>query len=66
MTTDRYTKAVLTVIAGALVGLFAQQSVHYANAQNEYQKVILCDGANCLKLYNAGLVPTISSMHQVP
>jgi len=35
MTTDRYTKLILTVIAGALVGLLVQNAFRPATAQNE-------------------------------
>ena len=39
MTVDLYTKAVLTTIAAALVGLVAQNAVPSAHAQNARQTV---------------------------
>ena len=43
MTTDTYTKIVLTVIAMALVGLVAQQAVGPAKAQ--FGLALGCDGS---------------------
>jgi hypothetical protein len=44
-TIDRYTKAVLTVIAAALVTLATQNAIHSSNAQltNGVQKVAVCN-----------------------
>jgi hypothetical protein len=54
---DRYTKAVLTVIAAALVLLLIQGAVTQSRAQfnryNEIQKVQLCNDVAC-----ADLIPT--------
>jgi hypothetical protein len=41
--TDRYTKATLTVIAGALIALVVQNFVNPLSAQSSIQKVVLCD-----------------------
>jgi hypothetical protein len=43
MLIDRYTKAVLTVIAGALIGIFAQNAINVSQAQQPpLQKVVIC------------------------
>jgi hypothetical protein len=48
---DRYTKAVLTVIAAALTALAIQGLVRPLGAQTgEVQKVQICDGRHCLSL----------------
>jgi hypothetical protein len=50
MKTDGYIKAVLTIIAGALLALVAQNFVKSSNAQgNQVTKVAICtlDGAAC-------------------
>jgi len=48
---DRYTKAVLTVIAAALLALVVQNAVHTASAQGgQVQKVQICDSQNCADL----------------
>ena len=51
---DRYTKAVLTVIAAALVALVAQGAIRQSRAANEHdvQKVMICDDQNsdCVRL----------------
>lgn len=46
---DRYTKAVLTVIAGALCVIVAQNAISPAQSQAGLQRVVICDvrGANC-------------------
>ena len=41
--TDRYTKAMLTIIAGSLIMLLAQNYVNPSSAQSAVQKVVLCD-----------------------
>ena len=43
MTTDLYTKAVLTVIAIALSAIALQHAIPSAFAQSGIQKVIICD-----------------------
>jgi hypothetical protein len=51
---DRYTKAVLTVIAAALVAIVAQNAISPLKAQGEAppQKVQMCDaGGNCARLH---------------
>jgi hypothetical protein len=45
MTIDRYTKAVLTVIAVALVGLVVQNAIGTVVAQPPPQRVQICDTA---------------------
>jgi hypothetical protein len=48
---DRYTKAVLTVIAVALLMLVAQNAIRTASAQgDQVQKVQVCDTRNCADL----------------
>jgi hypothetical protein len=52
---DRYTKAVLTVIAVALVALAIQGAVNQSRAQlNNVQKVQICDALRC-----ADVVPLV-------
>jgi hypothetical protein len=56
--TDRYTKAVLTIIAGSLLALVAQNYIKPSLAAG-VQKVILCDAENtshcaALKTWSAG------------
>jgi hypothetical protein len=47
MLIDRYTKAVLTVIAGALIGIFAQNAINVSQAQQpSLQKVVICQNGN--------------------
>jgi hypothetical protein len=47
MPIDRYTKAVLTVIAGALIGIFAQNATKISQAQQpQLQKVAICSNGN--------------------
>jgi len=41
---DRYTKALLTVIAAALVSIVVQNSISSSAAQSQIQKVQTCDG----------------------
>lgn len=41
--TDRYTKAVLTIIAAALVAIAVQNLVGPVGAQGVVQRVVLCD-----------------------
>ena len=44
MLTDRYTKTVLTVIAGALVAIVAQNAIKASHAQSdEIHRVAICD-----------------------
>jgi hypothetical protein len=51
---DRYTKAVLTIIAAALVALVAQGAIRQSRAANDIQKVEICDhGGNCARTTNA-------------
>jgi hypothetical protein len=40
---DRYTKAVLTVIAVALVSIVVQNSISSSVAQSQIQRVQICD-----------------------
>jgi hypothetical protein len=50
---DRYTKAVLTVIAISLLGLLAQNVIGPLNAQARVQRVAICsavDPENCASL----------------
>jgi hypothetical protein len=59
MTTDRYTKAVLTVIAVSLAVIALQHTIPSAFAQNNSApvKVIICDPAiseNCAAVYRSG------------
>lgn len=49
---DHYTKAILTVIATALVALVMQGAIGQSRAQYGAQKVEICSGFQC-----AGLVP---------
>ncbi|MBR0646704.1 hypothetical protein [Plastoroseomonas hellenica] len=46
---DRYTKGVLTVIAGALCVLAAQNAISPAQSQAGLQRVVICDvrGQTC-------------------
>jgi hypothetical protein len=56
---DRYTKAVLTVIAAVLVGLFVKDSVFSAQAQySRPTKVVICDeaGLECAGVSRLGSV----------
>ena len=44
MLTDRYTKTVLTVIAGALVAIVAQNAIKASHAQSdEIHRVAICN-----------------------
>jgi hypothetical protein len=49
MKADLYTKAVLTVIAVALVVIAAEKTITNAYAQNRPTKVVICDayGSKC-------------------
>ena len=49
MKSDLYTKAVLTVIALALVVIAAEKTITNAYAQNRPAKVVICDsyGSKC-------------------
>jgi hypothetical protein len=48
---DAYTKAVLTIIAGALCALVAQNAVRQSKADDHpLQKVQICDEHDCLRL----------------
>jgi len=56
MTTDLYTKAVLTVIAIALSAIALQHTIPSAFAQNNLTKVIICETSyNCASVENSGL-----------
>jgi hypothetical protein len=46
---DKYSKAVLTVIAAALCAIVAQNAVSPAQSQAGLQRVVICDvrGQNC-------------------
>jgi len=46
MPTDRYTKTVLTIIAGALVAILVQNGVKTSQAQQPVQKVAICDSTD--------------------
>ena len=54
---DIYTKAVLTVIAAALVAIAAGNIIHGATAQISYARIQICDEQNCTQL-----VPTQQSV----
>ena len=60
MPTDRYTKTVLTIIAGALVAIVAQNGIKASNAQGGVQRVAICDldhpTGSCAGLHKAGEV----------
>ena len=56
---DRYTKAVLTVIAAALVGLLVQNAIKRSVAADEITKVEICDSDRCLQLDNVGYLPVV-------
>lgn len=56
---DRYTKAMLTVIAATLIGLFVKDSVFSAQAQySRPTKVVICDetGLQCAGVSRLGSV----------
>jgi hypothetical protein len=48
MMIDRYTKVVLTVIACALVAIAAQSLITSVRAQQEIQKVQICNAEGCV------------------
>jgi hypothetical protein len=59
---DRYTKLVLTVIAGCLLALVVQNAIRPSQAEyGEVQKVQICDGLGAGPLHCAGLVPVVDS-----
>ena len=47
---DRYTRCILTVIAGALVTLVIQDAVRTSAAQSSLQRVQICDERTCATL----------------
>jgi hypothetical protein len=54
---DRYLKAVLTVIAAALVGLLVQNTIRPVGAANDIQRVMICDFYNpnrCARVLERG------------
>jgi len=54
---DRYSKAVLTVIATALIGLLAQNAIRPVGAQSGVQRVVICDSYNsnrCARVFERG------------
>lgn len=55
---DRYTKAVLTIIAGALVVIASENAIQSSRgAQSDLQKVALCDYMDrCASLINTSQV----------
>jgi hypothetical protein len=59
---DRYTKAVLTIIAAALVGLVLQNAISSVRARDDIQKVFICgyeqrtSDAKCANVRNIGNV----------
>jgi hypothetical protein len=57
MHSDLYTKAVLTVIAGALVALLMQNAIGTSNAQQQVSKMQICnvDGSICAGVGNRTL-----------
>ena len=59
MTTDLYTKAVLTVIALALSAIVLQQAIPSAFAQSSVQRVVICDAENrdavCARVWGGAL-----------
>ena len=63
---DRYTNAVLTVIAAALTVLAIQGTIPPSQAYTgDIQKVQICDRRNCADLYPVsvpGTVPNLNSM----
>ena len=57
---DRYTKIVLTVIAGALIGLLGQNTIGPLNAQSGVQRVVICDSEDtrqCANLKQVSFAP---------
>jgi hypothetical protein len=57
MSTDRYTKTVLTIIAGALVAIVAQNGIKASKAQSDQvQRVAVCElrGAECASIHHVG------------
>jgi hypothetical protein len=58
MKTDFYTKAVLTVIAGCLMGILFQNGIKksFADEPGVVQKVAICDqqGDQCVPIYSGG------------
>jgi hypothetical protein len=61
---DRYTKAMLTIIATALWALFLQNtgSISLAQQHETVQHVAICDvtGLNCVKVFGTGSYSPIS------
>ncbi|SED30498.1 hypothetical protein SAMN05444161_2943 [Rhizobiales bacterium GAS191] len=51
---DRYTKAVLTVIALALVAIVTENVIQPSQAQMQAHDFRLCDGRNCATLVVVG------------
>ena len=54
---DRYSKAVLTVIAATLVGLLVQNAIKPAGANDGVQRVVICDTydySRCARVIRAG------------
>ena len=47
---DPYIKGVLTVIAASLVLIVIQNGIRVAKADNDIQKVQVCDAKNCMDL----------------
>lgn len=76
MPTDRYTKTVLTIIAGALVAIFVQNGIKGSQAQQPpLQKVALCDPQNPIACatfqtfqgpVGGGAISTLYTLNYVP
>ena len=59
---DRYTKVVLTIIAGSLVALVAQNSIHFAMASVDYNDA--CGTAThppCVVIWTSAMPVRISN-----
>ena len=56
MQIDRYTKAMLTLIAGSPLTLVAQNAIRSADAQSGLTKVVICDpeAERCARVVETG------------
>lgn len=65
---SRYTNAVLTVIAAALVALVVENAVSQARAQSTtaITRVLICDAQNTSKCASVGSVTTSSGITYYP
>lgn len=62
--TDPYSKVILTIIAGALVGLLLQNAIRPVGAANSVQQVIICDAYEtnrCARVAEEGMQSRSSS-----